>query len=116
MTAMYRAAQIFPFVAVPWTLLVTLAVMAIVDPRVPAWDCAAIYSAARGMGWTLILVPLAGFAGTVFAAHEIKKGNARRPWAFCTAAANALVAVTHIPIWGMLLVPFTPPRSDYPVG
>ena len=36
--------------------------------------------------------------------------------AFCTAAANALVAVTHIPIWGMLLVPFTPPRSDYPVG
>jgi hypothetical protein len=116
LTAVYRAAQIFPFIGVPWTLLVALAVTIIVDPRVPPWDRAATYSVAKGMGWTLILVPLAGFAGTVFAARAISKGNARRSWAICTAAANALVAAAYIPIWGMLLVPPTPPQLDYPVG
>jgi hypothetical protein len=29
---MYRAAQIFPFVGVPWTLLAALAVTIIIDP------------------------------------------------------------------------------------
>jgi hypothetical protein len=115
-TFTYRAAQIFPWIGVPWTLLVALAVAIIVDPRVPAWDRAATYSVVNGMGWTLILVPLAGFAGTIFAARVIRRGNARPSWAICTVAANALVAVAYIPIWGMLLVPLASPQSDFPMG
>jgi hypothetical protein len=114
--ATYRAAQIFPWIGVPWTLLVALAVAIIVDPRIPAWDRAATYSVAKGMGWTLILVPLAGFAGTILAARAISKRDARRSWAICTTAANALVAVAYIPIWGLLLVSPTLPQSDYPAG
>jgi hypothetical protein len=113
--SLYRAVQIFPFVGVPWTILVALVVMIIVDPRIPPWDRAAVYYVAKGMEWTLILVPLVSFVGTVFAARTIRKGSTRRPQAICTAIANLLVAVAYVPIWGMLLVPPTP-QSDYPVG
>lgn len=116
MTATYRAAQIFPWIGIPWTLLVALTVAIIVDPRVPAWDRAATYSVVKGMDWILILVPFAGFAGTIFAARAIKKGNDRPSWAICTVAANALVAVAYIPIWGMLLAPLASPQSDFPMG
>src|SRR5687767_9549840 len=104
---MYRAARIFPWIGVPWTLLVALAVAIIVDPHVPPWDRAGLSSFASGMNWTLILVPLAGLAGTVIAARAISKGHVRRPWAIWTAAANALIVVAYIPIWGVLLVPPT---------
>jgi hypothetical protein len=57
------------------------------------------------MGWTLILVPLAGFIGAITATRAIKTGSARRSWAICTAVANALVAIAYVPIWGMLLMP-----------
>jgi hypothetical protein len=115
-TATYGAAQIVPCVGIPWTLLAALVVAIITDPLVPAWDRAALYTMTSRMGWTLILVPLAGFAGTVVAARTIRKGNAQRSWAICTAAANALVAVAYIPISIMLLVTPTRPQSDYPVG
>ena len=116
MTATYRAAQVFPCVGVPWTLLVALAVAIIVDPHIPAWDRAAVYSGTRGMGWTLTAVPLGGVAGVVVAARAVKNGNAGRSWAIYTAVANALVAVAYVPIWTVLLVPPPSPQSDYPVG
>ena len=116
MIAMYRAAQCFPCLGVPWTLLVALAVWIIVDPRVPPWDRAATYSLTKGMGWTLLGVPLAGIAGAGLAARALKSGNARRSRALCAVAVNALVAVAYVPIWGLLLFPPPPPQSDYPVG
>jgi hypothetical protein len=68
------------------------------------------------MGWTLILMPLAGIVGTIAAARAIRRSSTRRSWTICTAIADALVAVAYIPIWSLLLAPSTPSASDYPAG
>jgi hypothetical protein len=104
MSNIYRTAEIYSCILLPWTLLVGLVIWITTDSRVPPWDRAAIYSlVAPAIDGSLLAVPLLGIAGAIVAIRAIRRQQVGRR-GIITIVMNVVVVVTFILIWARLLV------------